>query len=88
MLIIDCPHCGPRPQQEFAYGGQAQISYAADPEALTDEQWAEYLFYRDNPDGTFAERWVHSAGCRKWFDTHRDTTTYRFITTSTKEARA
>lgn len=85
MLIITCPHCGPRPQPEFAYGGQAHVSYAADPESLSDEQWAEYLFYRDNPDGSFAERWVHSAGCRKWFNTHRDTTTNRF---TQKEARA
>ena len=26
----------------------------------------------------FAERWSHSAGCRRWFNAVRDTATYRF----------
>ena len=43
---------------------------------LDDRQWAEYLFYRDNPKGSYAERWVHAAGCRKWFNVIRDTRTY------------
>ena len=76
MLIIDCPNCGPRPETEYGYGGQAHVAYPADPHALTDEEWAQYLFYRDNPKGGYAERWVHSAGCRKWFNAVRDTRTY------------
>lgn len=76
MLIIDCPHCGPRPETEFGYGGQAHVAYPEDPHALTDEEWAQYLFYRDNRKGAYAERWVHSAGCRKWFNAVRDTRTY------------
>lgn len=78
MLTIDCPFCGPRPETEFGYGGQAHVAYPADPYALTDEEWAQFLFYRDNPKGDFAERWVHSAGCRKWFNAVRDTRTYEF----------
>ena len=50
----------------------------ADPHALTDEQWAHYVFFRSNPKGLFAERWTHSAGCRSWFNALRDTATYRF----------
>jgi heterotetrameric sarcosine oxidase delta subunit len=46
---------------------------------MTDEQWAEYLFVRDNLKGAFAERWVHSAGCRRWFNAIRDTVTYEFL---------
>ena len=76
MLIIDCPNCGPRSETEFGYGGQAHVAYPADPHALTDEEWAQYLFYRDNPKGSYAERWVHSAGCRKWLNAVRDTRTY------------
>ena len=76
MLIIKCPYCGPRMENEFGYGGQAHVAYPEDPHALTDEQWAQYLFYRDNPKGSYAERWVHSAGCRKWFNAVRDTRTY------------
>jgi sarcosine oxidase subunit delta len=76
MLIIDCPNCGPRSETEFGYGGQAHVAYPEDPHALTDEEWAQYLFYRDNPKGSYAERWVHSAGCRKWLNAVRDTRTY------------
>ena len=49
-----------------------------DPYGLTDEQWAHYVFFRANTKGKFAERWVHSAGCRRWFNAVRDTATYRF----------
>lgn len=85
MLLIECPHCGPREETEFAYGGEAQVSYPGDPHALSDAEWARYLFYRANPQGLFAERWVHTGGCRRWFDTVRDTTTYEFHPGSTAE---
>ena len=34
---------------------------------------------RDNPKGPFRERWVHSAGCRRWFVVTRDTVTHEFL---------
>ena len=68
MLLIPCPYCGPRDETEFHYGGQAHVAYPADPHALSDKEWAEYLFYRDNTKGLFAERWFHSTGCRRWFN--------------------
>lgn len=83
MLEIECPFCGPRPETEFGYGGQAHVAQPHDPYAATDEEWANYLFYRDNPRGDFAERWVHAAGCRKWFNAIRDTRTYRIARTYT-----
>ena len=58
MQLIECPWCGPREETEFHYGGQAHVAYPEDPAALTDEQWAQYVFFRDNPKGLFAERWV------------------------------
>jgi sarcosine oxidase, subunit delta len=76
MLLIPCPNCGPRDETEFHYGGQAHVPYPKDPAALNDREWAELLFYRDNPKGAFAERWVHSTGCRQWFNMLRDTVTY------------
>ena len=79
MLLIRCPWCGEREETEFHYGGQAHVAYPADPEALTDQEWAEYLFFRDNPKGVFAERWVHTHGCRRWFDTVRNTLTSEFV---------
>jgi sarcosine oxidase, subunit delta len=75
MLVIRCPWCGEREETEFSYGGQAGIAYPADPAALDDEQWAQWLFFRDNPKGAFAERWVHTHGCRRWFSVVRDTVT-------------
>ena len=78
MLLVPCPWCGPREEIEFRYGGQAGIAYPSDPEALSDEAWADFLFMRDNPKGAFAERWYHVAGCRRWFDAVRDTATYAF----------
>ncbi|QWF84688.1 sarcosine oxidase subunit delta [Amycolatopsis sp. CA-230715] len=78
MQLIPCPWCGPREETEFHYGGQAHVAYPADPAALSDEDWAEFVFYRDNPVGPFAERWAHTAGCRRWFNAVRDTVTYEF----------
>ena len=79
-MLIPCPECGPRNENEFHYGGQAHVPYPADGGAnASDQEWAEYLFFRDNPKGPFAERWVHSAGCRRWFNAIRDTLTYEFL---------
>ncbi|MGD6756838.1 sarcosine oxidase subunit delta [Streptomyces sp. BH105] len=80
MQLIPCPWCGPREETEFHYGGQAHVEHPADPHALDDEQWAQYVFFRDNPKGPFAERWAHTAGCRRWFNAVRDTVSYEFLT--------
>ncbi len=80
MMLIPCPECGLRNENEFHYGGQAHVAYPADGgTSLSDAQWAEYLFFRNNPKGPFAERWMHSAGCRRWFNAVRDTVTYQFL---------
>lgn len=79
MLLITCPWCGPRDEIEFHYGGQAGVAYPADPRVLTDAQWADYVFVRDNPKGRFAERWCHAMGCRCWFDAVRDTATHEIV---------
>jgi heterotetrameric sarcosine oxidase delta subunit len=76
MLLIRCPWCGPRDETEFRYGGEAQVARPADPAALDDAAWAEYLFMRNNPKGWFRERWVHAAGCRQWFNVLRHTVTH------------
>ncbi|GAB2663971.1 sarcosine oxidase subunit delta [Saccharopolyspora gloriosae] len=78
MLLIPCPWCGNRDEVEFRYGGQAQVPYPVDPTSLDDAAWADYLFVRDNHCGSYAERWVHADGCRRWFDVVRDTATNEF----------
>ena len=79
MLLISCPWCGPRDETEFRYGGQAHVAYPSVPAELDDRQWAEYVFYRENPKGPFAERWMHSVGCRRWFNVLRDTVSYEVL---------
>jgi sarcosine oxidase, subunit delta len=81
MLIIACPWCGPRDQSEFAYGGEAHIARPLNPDALSDAEWADYLFIRRNPKGRHLEQWGHAYGCRKWFNVERDTVTYRITAT-------
>jgi heterotetrameric sarcosine oxidase delta subunit len=81
MLLVPCPWCGPRDEEEFRFGGQAHIAYPTDPDALSDRQWADFLFIRDNPKGSAHERWYHVAGCRRWFNAVRDTITNTFLAT-------
>ena len=81
MLLIACPHCGPRPEIEFRCGGEAHIARPADPANVGDAAWADYLFYRSNPKGVHAERWLHAHGCRRWFNALRDTETDRMVAT-------
>ena len=76
MLLIDCPHCGRRDESEFTCGGEAHIARPIDPDALSDAQWADYLFMRSNPKGVHYERWCHTHGCRRWFNLRRDTVTH------------
>lgn len=78
MLQIFCPHCREqRDEDEFNYSGEAHIARPVEPEALSDEQWADYLFFRKNPRGLHHEMWYHSAGCRRYFNVSRDTVTYQ-----------
>ena len=79
MLLIPCPWCGERDETEFSYGGEAHIVRPKDPTALDDEAWADYLFMKANTRGLQRERWVHSSGCRRWFNALRDTTTNRIV---------
>lgn len=76
MLLIKCPWCGERAETEFSYGGEAGITRPAEPDALSDAEWADYLFMRSNPKGAYRELWHHSQGCRRWFGAERDTVTY------------
>ena len=73
MLLITCPYCGPRDESEFACGGEAHIARPTDSMALSDAEWADYLFMRKNPKGVHNERWNHTRGCRRWFNVARDT---------------
>lgn len=74
MLMIHCPFCGPRGEHEFGFGDQAGIVRPS--LSASDDEWADYLFVRDNHAGLQRERWVHAGGCRQWFFIDRDTITH------------
>ena len=59
MLLIPNPWTEPRPDFEYSYGGEAHIERPKDPDALSDEEWAQYLFMNSNVKGIFLERWFH-----------------------------
>lgn len=75
MLTINCPHCGPRPETEFVYGGDANLK-RPDPATASDEEWADYIYLRDNPKGPHRELWLHSAGCHTWLVVERNTVSH------------
>jgi heterotetrameric sarcosine oxidase delta subunit len=79
VLLVRCPWCGERDEVEFSYGAEAGVAYPEDPEALSDADWARFLFVRTNPKGPLTERWVHTQGCRRWFTVTRDTSTNEFL---------
>jgi sarcosine oxidase subunit delta len=81
MLLIPCPYCGERPEIEFSYGGQAHLVRPPQPADMDDQQWADYLYVRDNARGVHAERWRHVRGCGRFFNALRDTTTDQFAAT-------
>jgi sarcosine oxidase subunit delta len=78
-MRINCPWCGERDQNEFRCGGQANLARPSNPAQVSDEEWAAYLFYRDNPKGPHHERWVHIWGCRQWFSIVRDTVSHQIL---------
>lgn len=77
MLQIHCPYCGLRDETEFTFGGQAHIIRPANPETVSDREWVEYLYNRENPKGLHRERWQHRFACRQWFNVVRDTVTHK-----------
>lgn len=77
MLLLTCPHCGPRDEIEFSCGGETHIVRPALD--CPDDVWADYLFCRHNPKGVTYERWRHTYGCGSWFNVARDTANHRIL---------
>ncbi|HVC02851.1 MAG TPA: sarcosine oxidase subunit delta [Steroidobacteraceae bacterium] len=74
MMRIPCILCGERDESEFTCGGTAHL--VRPPLEASDREWAEYLFFRDNPKGVHLERWRHSYGCGQWFNIERHSVTH------------
>ena len=75
-MRIVCPWCGPRPLNEFTYGGDATKSRPSRPEAASLDVWMDYVYLRKNPAGLHREYWHHGSGCRSWLVVTRDTVTH------------
>ena len=78
MFIVEGPWCGKRDQSEFTAHGEAHIARPEDPASLSDEQGGDDRFCRQNPKGLHYERWIHTHGCRRWFNIARNTATSEF----------
>jgi heterotetrameric sarcosine oxidase delta subunit len=78
-FLLACPNCGPRPVDEYSYGGEVTVrpTSSEDERALTS-----YLYFRRNVTGPQREWWFHSSGCREWFQADRDTRDNTVIATA------
>lgn len=72
MLVIVCPHCGPRNDAEFSYLGEVVSRPAMDTDPAT---WRRYLYMKRNEAGWQVERWFHVSGCRRFLEVERNTLT-------------
>lgn len=78
MKILTCPINGPRPIQEFTWGGEFRVM--PDPDQATDAEWSDYVFNRANAPGIKKEWWNHTAS-GVWFIAERDTEKDQIIRT-------
>ena len=79
MLLIRCPVCEmDRPEIEFRYAGEAHLARV---EQGSDQEMAEFLYFRTNPKGVLAERWRHIHGCGRYFNALRHTLSDAFLCT-------
>lgn len=75
MLLIECPHCGPRNSDEFTFGGESSTRPPADADPAA---WRGYLYSKRNAAGWQEEQWFHGAGCRRVLIVERNTMTNEF----------
>ncbi len=79
MILIPCPHCGPRNSNEFTYSGESRSR--PDASSADPASWRAYLYMRNNPAGWTTEGWFHASGCRRFFVAERHTETNEFRAT-------
>lgn len=71
MKRIDCPGIGPRPIEEFTYGGEVRQPPRAKANAAA---LADSVFNRAGAPGALREWWHHDP-IGRWFVLERDTGT-------------
>jgi sarcosine oxidase subunit delta len=85
VKILNCPINGPRPLQEFQYGGE--LRSMPNPDTCSDVEWTDYLFNRSGEPGVSREWWYHSAS-GTWFIAERDIVNDIFLKTYMYDAEA
>ncbi|MCO4315570.1 sarcosine oxidase subunit delta [Phyllobacterium sp. 21LDTY02-6] len=81
MLLIKCPYCEEeRPELEFRHAGEAHLVREGKIIDQSDEDFAAFLYLRQNPKGLVYERWRHIHGCGRFFNAIRDTVSDKFLT--------
>ncbi|WP_297367191.1 sarcosine oxidase subunit delta [Acidocella sp.] len=78
-MRIECPYCGPRGAEEFVYTQDAERARPTDGGASPTEDWAAYVYLRDNLPGARREYWYHQGGCRAWLKVTRDVSTHEIL---------
>lgn len=78
MKILTCPINGPRPLEEFVFGGA--VRPMPDPKQVSNATWADYVFNRSGEPGIQREWWYHRASST-WFIAERDTARDQIVRT-------
>ncbi len=73
MILIPCPHCGPRNSTEFVHRGESHARPT--DEDIGQADFRAYLYLRRNPAGWTTETWFHRFGCARFFLAERNTVT-------------
>jgi heterotetrameric sarcosine oxidase delta subunit len=73
LILIPCPHCGPRNSDEFAHWGEETTRPSV--EGIGPPAWRAYLYLRRNQAGWTTETWFHRFGCARYFVAERNTVT-------------
>ena len=82
-FLLPCPHCGPRPVDEYAYFGEVTRRPAATDDGPPSlRELTDYIYFRDNVAGPQREWWQHRSGCGEWFLAERDTRTNEILEVS------
>jgi sarcosine oxidase subunit delta len=76
MKLVPCPLNGPRPMEEFVYGGEVRT--APEPDAADDASWARHVYHRQGVPATRQEWWYHQPS-GYWFIALRDTASGEFL---------
>ncbi len=78
MKTLECPLNGRRNITEFVYGGEYQ--QRPNVKQASTQEWAEYVFFDDNPAGEVIEWWFHAPSAY-WFLAKRNTLSDEVIAT-------